>query len=83
VLLGIRHHYDNPLVVVVSLTGETSAEGDDEFDCLVDVIDGDVEMDAHLTQLGLRDRLEYQPRLRVATLTEIDPTMLGRARFST
>lgn len=41
-ILGIGHHQDRPFVVVVSFASEASAQGNNEVDGSVDVIDGDV-----------------------------------------
>ena len=42
VVFGIGHHDDHPFLVVVSLAREAAAQGGDDVDGLVDVIDGDV-----------------------------------------
>jgi hypothetical protein len=42
VVLRIGHHDDRPVFVVVSLAREMAAQGGDEVDTLVNVIDGDV-----------------------------------------
>ena len=65
------------------LAGEASAQRSDDVDCLADVIDRNVQMDTDFACLRLGDRLEYQPRLGVVTLAEVNLTGLGRAGFAT
>ena len=57
--LGIGHDDDRTLLIVVSFAGGPSSQGGDEFDGLVDIADGDVEMDADLAHLWLGNRLEH------------------------
>jgi hypothetical protein len=83
VVLGIGHDDDDPFVVLVPLAGEASVQGSDDVDCIADVIDRNVQMDTDFACLRLGDRLEYQPRLGVVTLAEVNPTGLGRAGFAT
>lgn len=75
VALGISHDDDRTLVVVVPLAGRPSAQGGDELDCLADVVDGDVEVDADLARLRLGNRLEHQPRLGIAPMAKVDPAV--------
>ena len=46
--LGIGHDDDYALVVVVSFAGVPSCQAGNEFDGLIDVLDGHVTMDADL-----------------------------------
>ena len=57
--LGIGHNDDHTLLIVVSFTGGPSSQGGDEPNGLVDVADGDVEMDPDLAHLWLGNRLEH------------------------
>ena len=77
-VLGISHNDDDTFVVIVSLAGEPSAEGRGSVDRLINVLDGDVEMDADLPVFWLQNRLEYQPRHGIATVAEVYPAVLRR-----
>jgi hypothetical protein len=77
------HDDDHTLLVGVPLTGEPATETGDRHHGLVDVVDGDVEVNPHLACSGLRHRLEHQPRLRLASLAEVDPAFLRRAELAT
>jgi hypothetical protein len=78
VVLWVSHDDDHTLVVVVPLTGEPATEIDDRPHGLINVVDGDVEVDPHLASSGLRHWLEHQPRLRVTSFAEVDPAFLRR-----
>jgi hypothetical protein len=82
-VLGIGHDDHDAFVVVVPLAGEPPAEGRDNGDGLVDVLDRDVEMDTGFATLRLRDRLEDQARVGIATIAEIHPAVLRRAGLTT
>jgi hypothetical protein len=83
VALGIGHDHDYALVVVVSFAGGPSSQDGNELDSLVDVVDGHVKMDADLPCLRLGNRLEDQPRLGIAAMTQVDPADLRRPRLAT
>ena len=80
--LRICHHDDDAIVVLVPFASGLPAEDADEFDSLVDVVDGDIEMDANLPHLGFHDRLEDESRLRVTAMAQIDPSFVSWPRFA-
>ena len=82
VVLGIGHDDDDAFGVIVPLAGEPSAEGRDSEHRLINVLYGDVEMDADLAVFWLQNRLEYEPRLDIATVAEVHPAFLGRSRLA-
>jgi hypothetical protein len=83
VVFGVGHDDNNPLVVVVSLAGGSSPQGEDTRYGLVDVVHGDVEMSADLTNLRLRNRLEHQPRQQIIRLAEVYPALFRGAGLTT
>src|SRR5580700_4406136 len=83
VSLRVGHDNDDALVVVVSLPREPSAQRGDELDGLAEVVNSDVDMDSDLAHLRLGNRLEHQPRLRIAAMPEVDPAVLRRPRLPT
>lgn len=83
VALGIRHDDDHTLGVVVSFTGELSSQRGNELDGLLDLIDGDIEMNADLAHLRLGNRLKHQSRLGIAAMAKINPAVLRRPRLAT
>src|SRR6476661_10464225 len=61
-LLRIAHDHDDPLVVVVPLARPAATETFHLLTSHGDVVDLDVEVDAHLRDLRLPHPLEGQPR---------------------
>jgi hypothetical protein len=83
VILGIGHHNDHAVVVLVSFAGEPSAQRGCELDRLVDVVNADVKMYSDFAHLWFPDRLEDDTRLRITATTEIHPAFFRRARIAT
>jgi hypothetical protein len=83
VALGIGHDDDRTLGVVVSFTGEPSSQRGNELDRLLNLVHGDVEMNADLAHLRLGNRLEHQSRLGIAAMAKINPAVLRRPRLAT
>lgn len=83
VVLGIGHDYDDTFFVIVSLAGEPSAQGGGAIDSLVDVLDGDIKVDADLAALRFRNRLEHQARLAIGALAKVHPASLRRPGLPT
>jgi len=79
----ICHDDDHALVVVVPFTGRPAAELNDGRHSLLDVVDGDVEVDPYLAGCRLGHRLERQSRLGITPFAEVDPTVLRRSGFAT
>lgn len=80
--LRVGHNDDDALVIPMPFAGSSPTEGADQIDCLVDVVDRDIEMDTVLTRLWFRDRLEDEPRLGITAMTEIYPSPYGRTWFA-
>jgi hypothetical protein len=62
VTFGIGHDDYRTVAVVMAFAGGPSSQGGYELDGLIDVGDGDVEMDADFAHLRLRQIEEYLER---------------------
>ncbi|MBP1159497.1 hypothetical protein JOE46_001656 [Rhodococcus sp. PvR099] len=66
----------------MAFTGVAAAEGDDAFDRGVEVVDGDIQMDADLPGLGFGDRLQIDAWLVFMPWGELDPSGQARQRLT-
>jgi hypothetical protein len=78
----ICHNDNHALVVVVAFTGRRATELDDLHLGVLNVVDGDVEVDPHLAGCRLGHWLEHQSRLGVIPFAEVDPIILRRSVFA-
>jgi hypothetical protein len=83
VVLWIGHDDDHARVVVMPFTGGSTSKTDHRRHGLIDVVDGDVEVNSHLADRGLGHWLKHQSRLRVTPLAEMDPALLRRPGLAT
>lgn len=74
--LRIGHDGDDAFVVVVTFAGKSPAQNGYEFDCIIDVVNGDIELDTILAHLRLGNRLKHDPGLGIVARTEIYPPFL-------
>lgn len=65
----------------MALAGVAATQFQNPLNRLVDIIDGDVQMDANLSASGLRNRLEVDPRLIVARL-QLNPSRQSRLKIA-
>jgi hypothetical protein len=81
VVLGIGHDDNHTFVVVVPLTGRSTTESEHGFHAVIDVVDGEVEVQSDLSVFSLMDRLECEARQSVASLAQVDPVVVRGSEF--